>query len=82
MTSNYTKFKAFCYASCRSKYGCPDDSDVRDDKCVWNETSNPHYRQPYEYYSFFIEGVNHFNKSTFIQKFHHYAHGMLLSYFV
>ncbi|KAK3917504.1 Cytokine receptor [Frankliniella fusca] len=58
----------------RTKYACPEETDVEEDRCVWNEETNPPYRQPYETYFFHIEAVNHFANSTFNHKFNHYAH--------
>lgn len=58
----------------RIKYACPGETDIQEDRCVWNEESNPPYRQPYETYFFHIEAINHFNNSTFSHKFNHYAH--------
>lgn len=58
----------------RSMYGCPEDTDVQDDKCVWNETSNPPYRLPYDTYFFTLDSSNHLSNATFHYRLNHYAH--------
>ncbi|XP_071454335.1 cytokine receptor isoform X2 [Hetaerina americana] len=59
----------------RIQHGCPEKLDERENKCFWNSSTVPHYRQPYEYYFFTINGRNALgNMSAMNSKFHHYAH--------
>lgn len=77
---NYVKttYKLVYYlpgrAGGRFSYACPDNTDVRENRCFWDQsTSNP-YRQPYEYYYFVMTAENAFGNLTSRIKFHHYAH--------
>ncbi|XP_046405869.1 cytokine receptor-like isoform X2 [Ischnura elegans] len=56
-------------------HGCPSKLDIQENRCFWNSSTIPHYRQPYEYYFFTINGRNVLGNMTAMSiKFHHYAH--------
>ncbi|KAF6217165.1 hypothetical protein GE061_001519 [Apolygus lucorum] len=54
------------------RYGCPDSTADRD-YCVWNASSTPPYRLPYQYYSFLIVGQNVFGEIKQNISIDHYA---------
>ncbi|KAG8235065.1 hypothetical protein J437_LFUL015307, partial [Ladona fulva] len=40
----------------RIPHGCPNMLDVRENRCFWNSSTTPQYRQPYEHYYFTLVG--------------------------
>jgi len=68
---------SFCLS--RMHYSCPKilDNDTYG-SCFWDIKTNPHYRQPYEYYYFTLTASNKFGNWTKQIEFHHYSHGKLL----
>ncbi|XP_058807695.1 cytokine receptor isoform X2 [Phymastichus coffea] len=87
--TDYTiTFKLPGRAGNRKLYPCPTDKDKDehkdDDKkkklarprnsCFWGPSTDPIYRQPYEYYTFFLTGYNVLGNWSGTFKFHHYAH--------
>lgn len=63
-------------ASRRKLYSCPSNLTLPPNTCTWDSTTNPIYRQPYEFYTFILFGENFLGNVSFMYKFHHYAHGM------
>lgn len=62
----------------RIRYKCPQIVENETDSfCFWDLSTDPHYRQPYEYYYCTLNGSNVFGNWTKQIKFHHYAHGKL-----
>lgn len=59
----------------RIQYRCPEvlDNDTYG-SCFWDITTNPHYRQPYEYYYFTLTAKNKFGNWSKQIEFHHYSH--------
>ncbi|KAK7792052.1 hypothetical protein R5R35_014563 [Gryllus longicercus] len=69
----------------RLLFNCPEDNDKtselkkklqkNEELCFWDLYSEPHYRQPYEYYYFEMRGSNPLGEIKFDPiKFHHYSH--------
>jgi hypothetical protein len=63
----------------RMQYKCPQvlDNDTYG-SCFWDIKTDPHYRQPYEYYYFTLTAKNVFGNWSKQIEFHHYSHGKLL----
>lgn len=59
----------------RMHYKCPEilENDTYD-SCFWDITTDPHYRQPYEYYYFTLTASNVFGNWSKQFEFHHYSH--------
>ncbi|KAJ9579351.1 hypothetical protein L9F63_024541 [Diploptera punctata] len=56
-------------------YKCPNiTQNETDGMCYWDIKTDPHYRQPYEYYYFTITGKNSLGNWSKQIKFHHYSH--------
>ncbi|VVC44107.1 Hypothetical protein CINCED_3A018202 [Cinara cedri] len=52
---------------------CPNDTDIRENTCYWDQFTKPIYRKVYEYYNFTLTGENVFGISHTSFVFHHYA---------
>jgi hypothetical protein len=66
----------------RKVYPCSSDArpsepgkDKSRNRCFWDSTTNPIYRQPYEYYAFHLTGENVLGNWSYTYKFHHFAYG-------
>lgn len=59
----------------RKVYKCPDDSDKNHNFCLWNASTNPPHRLPYEEYFFKLTGEN--NLGSLVKKYtiNHYGVG-------
>ncbi|XP_076280238.1 cytokine receptor domeless isoform X2 [Lasioglossum baleicum] len=60
----------------RKLYPCPQEKpkDLPPNTCMWDTSTNPIYRQPYEYYTFILNVENVLGNTSFTYKFHHFAH--------
>ncbi|CAK9799872.1 Cytokine receptor [Anthophora plagiata] len=69
-------FKLPGRAGGRKLYPCPEEnlSPLPPNTCLWDTSTNPIYRQPYEYYTFILNVENVLGNNSFTYKFHHYAH--------
>ncbi|XP_011502285.1 PREDICTED: cytokine receptor [Ceratosolen solmsi marchali] len=74
-------FKLPGRAGGRKVYPCPSDArppepgkDKPRNRCFWDSTTNPIYRQPYEYYTFHLIGENVLGNWSYTHKFHHFAY--------
>ncbi|KAK2586334.1 hypothetical protein KPH14_010628 [Odynerus spinipes] len=65
-------FKLPGRAGGRKLYPCPKQS--KPNTCIWNASTNPIYRQPYEYYTFILNVENVLGNISVSYKFHHFAH--------
>ncbi|XP_025417183.1 cytokine receptor-like [Sipha flava] len=72
-----TKYKLFFRLPGRMSnshiYSCSSNSDIENNTCYWDGTTQPIYRQLYEYYYFTITGENALGTTTSSFRFHHYA---------
>ncbi|XP_011299826.1 cytokine receptor [Fopius arisanus] len=71
-------FKLPGRAGGRKLYPCPkekeDQKSTVKNRCFWDTSTNPIYRQPYEYYMFNLSAENVLGNASVSYKFHHYAH--------
>ncbi|XP_063994915.1 cytokine receptor isoform X2 [Diachasmimorpha longicaudata] len=71
-------FKLLGRAGGRKLYPCPKEKDehklMARNRCYWDTTTNPIYRQPYEYYIFNLSAENVLGNMSVTYKFHHFAH--------
>ncbi|XP_015122629.1 cytokine receptor [Diachasma alloeum] len=71
-------FKLLGRAGGRKLYPCPkekeDQKPLAKNRCYWDTSTNPIYRQPYEYYIFNLTAENVLGNISVLYKFHHYAH--------
>ncbi|XP_043283001.1 uncharacterized protein dome isoform X2 [Venturia canescens] len=69
-------FKLPGRAGGRMLFGCPKEhqEDLPPNTCLWDKRTNPIYRQPYEYYTFFLNVTNFLGVLSIPYKFHHFAH--------
>ncbi|PBC29205.1 Cytokine receptor [Apis cerana cerana] len=74
-TTHTLVFKLPGRAGGRKLYPCPkQEKDEKRNMCLWDTSTNPIYRQPYEYYTFILNVNNVLGNSSFTYKFHHFAH--------
>lgn len=75
-------FKLPGRAGGRKLYPCPKEVEklLPPNTCLWDASTNPIYRQPYEYYTFILNVENVLGNTSFQYKFHHYAHGLYLQF--
>ncbi|XP_076178162.1 cytokine receptor domeless [Ptiloglossa arizonensis] len=66
-------FKLPGRAGGRKLYPCPKENQ-KPNTCLWDTSTNPIYRQPYEYYTFILNVENVLGNTSFQYKFHHFAH--------
>ena len=80
ITTQFTLvFKLPGRAGGRKLFPCPDKDDkiiLPPNTCMWDTTTNPIYRQPYEIYTFIMTVTNVLGNDSFTYKIHHYANGM------
>ena len=88
VTTTFTLvFKLPGRAGGRKLFPCPkkdkDDKEIKmvPNMCLWDTSTNPIYRQPYEYYTFILNVNNVLGNASFTYKFHHFAHGLYLLLF-
>ncbi|XP_031844734.2 cytokine receptor domeless isoform X1 [Nomia melanderi] len=77
VTTRFTLvFKLPGRAGGRKLYPCPKENPkpLPPNTCLWDTTTNPIYRQPYEYYTFILNVENVLGNASFQYKFHHFAH--------
>ncbi|XP_043508865.1 cytokine receptor [Frieseomelitta varia] len=81
VTTTFTLvFKLPGRAGGRKLFPCPkrdkDDKEIKmvPNMCLWDTSTNPIYRQPYEYYTFILNVNNVLGNASFTYKFHHFAH--------
>ncbi|KZC12905.1 Cytokine receptor [Dufourea novaeangliae] len=77
VTTKFTLvFKLPGRAGGRKLFPCPKESErlLQQNTCLWDTSTNPIYRQPYEYYTFMLNVENVLGNTSFHYKFHHYAH--------
>ena len=69
-------FKLPGRAGGRKLFPCPEENQkpLPPNRCLWDTSTNPIYRQPYEYYTFILNGENVLGNISFQYKFHHFAH--------
>ncbi|KAJ8664784.1 hypothetical protein QAD02_006446 [Eretmocerus hayati] len=73
-TSYIISFKLPGRAGGRMVLPCPSEQKGKSrNSCFWDFTTNPIYRQPYEYYTFFLQGENVLGNWSGSYKFHHFA---------
>ncbi|XP_076379609.1 cytokine receptor domeless isoform X2 [Megalopta genalis] len=60
----------------RKLYPCPHENQkhLPPNTCLWDTSTNPIYRQPYEYYTFILNVENVLGNASFTYRFHHFAH--------
>nr|XP_003707987.1 PREDICTED: uncharacterized protein LOC100878272 [Megachile rotundata]XP_012151607.1 PREDICTED: uncharacterized protein LOC100878272 [Megachile rotundata] len=74
VTTRFTiVFKLPGRAGGRKLYPCPKEKQEVS-RCLWDTTTNPIYRQPYEYYTFILNVENVLGNASYTYKFHHFAH--------
>ncbi|KAL7307372.1 hypothetical protein TKK_0000559 [Trichogramma kaykai] len=77
-TTYQITFKLPGRAASRKLYPCPepakDEVRLNRNSCTWKPKTNPIYRQPYEFYTFYINGTNVLGTWNGSYKFHHFAH--------
>ncbi|CAL7946416.1 unnamed protein product [Xylocopa violacea] len=74
VTTRFTLvFKLPGRAGGRKLYPCPKEHE-KPNSCLWDPSTNPIYRQPYEYYTFILNVENVLGTANFTYKFHHFAH--------
>ncbi|XP_043257067.1 uncharacterized protein LOC122399986 isoform X2 [Colletes gigas] len=74
VTTRFTLvFKLPGRAGGRKLYPCPKENQ-KPNICLWDTSTNPIYRQPYEYYTFILNVENVLGNASFQHKFHHFAH--------
>lgn len=66
-------------ASRRKLYPCPDHS-LYITKCVWNTSTNPIYRQPYQNYTFIMNMSNVLGKAVWSYYIDNFASGKFIDY--
>ncbi|XP_017766074.1 PREDICTED: cytokine receptor isoform X2 [Eufriesea mexicana] len=66
-------FKLPGRAGGRKLYPCPQKNEKLT-TCLWDTSTSPIYRQPYEYYTFILNVHNVLGNASFTYKFHHFAH--------
>lgn len=82
-TTHTLVFKLPGRAGGRKLYPCPkQEKDEKRNMCLWDTSTNPIYRQPYEYYTFILNVNNVLGNSSFTYKFHHFAHGLYFFYLI
>ncbi|EZA53737.1 hypothetical protein DMN91_008451 [Ooceraea biroi] len=59
----------------RKLFPCPKEfpKPLPEHTCVWDATTNPIYRQPYETYTFYLNVHNFLGNATYTYKINHYA---------
>nr|XP_050852109.1 uncharacterized protein LOC127064705 [Vespula vulgaris]XP_050852110.1 uncharacterized protein LOC127064705 [Vespula vulgaris] len=73
VTTRFTLvFKLPGRAGGRKLYPCPKEN--KPNTCLWDASTNPIYRQPYEYYTFILNIENVLGNISVSYKFHHFAH--------
>ncbi|XP_043487260.1 uncharacterized protein LOC122514466 [Polistes fuscatus] len=73
VTTRFTLlFKLPGRAGGRKLFPCPKQN--KPNTCLWDASTNPIYRQPYEYYSFILNIENMLGNLNVSYKFHHFAH--------
>nr|XP_034172692.1 uncharacterized protein LOC117600854 [Osmia lignaria]XP_034172693.1 uncharacterized protein LOC117600854 [Osmia lignaria] len=76
VTTRFTLvFKLPGRAGGRKLYPCPKEKQrpLKPNTCLWDTSTNPIYRQPYEYYTFILNVENVLGNTSFTYKFHHFA---------
>lgn len=79
VTTRFTLvFKLPGRAGGRKLYPCPKEKQrpLKPNTCLWDTSTNPIYRQPYEYYTFILNVENVLGNTSFTYKFHHFANGL------
>lgn len=77
VTTRFTLvFKLPGRAGGRKLYPCPKETQktLQPNTCLWDTSTNPIYRQPYEYYTFILNVENVLGNISVFYKFHHFAH--------
>ncbi|KAI4493704.1 hypothetical protein M0804_001880 [Polistes exclamans] len=73
VTTRFTLlFKLPGRAGGRKLFPCPKQN--KPNTCLWDASTNPIYRQPYEYYLFILNIENMLGNFNVSYKFHHFAH--------
>ncbi|XP_017887788.1 uncharacterized protein LOC108629550 [Ceratina calcarata] len=74
VTTRFTLvFKLPGKAGGRKLYPCPKETQTHT-SCMWDTSTNPIYRLPYEYYTFILNVENVLGNISIQYKFHHYAY--------
>ncbi|XP_012282204.1 uncharacterized protein LOC105700688 [Orussus abietinus] len=77
VTTRFTLvFKLPGRAGGRKLYPCPKENQrpLPPNTCLWDTSTNPIYRQPYEYYTFILNVENVLGNISVSYKIHHFAH--------
>ncbi|XP_076245773.1 cytokine receptor domeless [Calliopsis andreniformis] len=77
VTTRFTLvFKLAGRAGGRKLFPCPKEHQkpLPPNTCLWDTSTNPIYRQPYEFYTFILNVENVLGNASFQYKFNHFAH--------
>lgn len=78
ITTKYSIFFKLPGRAGRGKlFPCPQEERYNNqiNSCTWDISTNPLYRQTYEYYLFLLTGENILGNSSTTYKIHHFAQG-------